>query len=757
MSADTSDSRLVVQRYLLRPFSINSMTLKSLSINKKLLLSFFCLALCSAGGGFISWYLLDSVRQYQATKSNMNQLVTLVQEAQQAEKSFLLYDQIAPSYYETSTSDNLVTYHEKIVLASKKLKELQQDELVTQLGLSGQLTLLERELNAYEHHFSRLHAAVSQRGFKDWGLIGEMRSYVHVLLEAVSPEEQVFALSLRRHEKDYLLRKDPKYVDRLNETVEAYKQFLLQATGGHFTKRYQTEAILGIEAYQQHFARIVAIEEQIGKDQNSGMQRDLTESVEAILPVLTHVDEVINTAVDTIYPQSLLVLILSVIFLLSVGILLSYLLTKHLGSPIIRLDAVVNRVLSGDMEVASQIQASNRRDEIGSLVNHFREMMQQLQKSIYEANFKNEKLEQASRDEAARRWLTEGVSTIADELKHQGRPLNDLAYGVISALVRYVGAAQACIYIKGSGEGEEMMNLSACYAANRRKYREGAVYKGEGLIGAAWIENDELFLTEIPQGYLTIQTGLGHIDPQCIFLVPVRSDQGVEAVIELASLQVLSVTERKLVWEVADRLGGVISAVRLQNDSKHLLQETQRMAEELKTNEEELRQNMEELTATQEETLRRHQELVAQLNSQRTTLGIVKDVIAKFFKGMIIADEHRSILHVNDYASFRLRQNEQELLGKNINGFFEEDQEAILKKVINDPSYLLHGFTEPHKLHLQDAYGLTIPIMALMTSVMVQNQTYHVYMFNKYSRDLIKRTLRDARGRQLLSHARGQG
>ena len=733
------------------------MNFNEMSINRKLLLAFLVMIILSGAGGLVTWYLLDSVRTYQESKNQMRDFASHIAEARTAEQNFLLFDQRDPSYWETKTSENIKIFHQELDAARTLMTTLQEDGLIHDLRLEGELGVLNRELLAYERNFNNLESAISRRGFKDWGLIGEMRSYVHVLLEAVSPEEQVFALTLRRHEKDYLLRKDTKYAERLNATAEAYIAYLEQAEGGHFSPEYKSESISGIRAYQQHFSRIVSIEHQIGADRSEGIMRDITLSSRAINPILDKVNAEVDTAVAAIYPQSLLILITSIIFLTGAGILLSYLLTRHLGRPLIRLDKVVNQVLHGEMDIISTLRESKRKDELGNLVNHFREMMLMLQKSMGEARAKNEKLEVAATEEAARSWIAEGLNKIGDSFKNQERSVEDFCYEILSELARYTGSSQGSIYVLRHNEkGEEVMESVACYAGERRKYLRKDFYIGEGLVGAAWIENDEIYLTEIPQGYMTIRTGLGAIEPMCIYLVPVRSERGVEAIIELASLGRYEVKEKELINKLAERLGAVIASLQMQEESRDLLNETRRMAEELRANEEEMRQNMEELEATQEESNRQREELEILLANVRQELYVVRGVIARFFKGLIIADSSSRIFHVNDYASVHLRYTAEDLRNMQLEDCFEEELQKLLEGIISDPNYLLYGFSEPQKMHLLDSFGSPIPMTVIVTRIQEADMEYTVCMFNRFSTDLSRRAIRDERGQHLLRFVRGQ-
>ena len=57
------------------------------------------------------------------------------------------------------------------------------------------------------------------RGFKDYGLEGKMREAIHEL-QSIDSLNQISLLTLRRHEKDFMLRKDYYYLDSLKNESE---------------------------------------------------------------------------------------------------------------------------------------------------------------------------------------------------------------------------------------------------------------------------------------------------------------------------------------------------------------------------------------------------------------------------------------------------------------------------------------------------------------------------------------------------------
>src|SRR5690606_32584770 len=150
--------------------------------------------------------------------------------------------------------------------------------------------------------------------------------------------------------------------------------------------------------------------------------------------------------------------------------------------------------------------------------------------------------------------------------------------------------------------------LEACYAYERKKFLEKRIEFGEGLIGQAYLEKDIIYMTEIPERYVSISSGLGNANPRSDIIIPLISNDTIEAVIEIASFQKMEKHEIEFMQKVGEYVASAIAAVKVNQRTKALLQSTQEQAEEMRSQEEEMRQNMEELQATQEEVQRRTQE-----------------------------------------------------------------------------------------------------------------------------------------------------
>ena len=159
------------------------------------------------------------------------------------------------------------------------------------------------------------------------------------------------------------------------------------------------------------------------------------------------------------------------------------------------------------------------------------------------------------------------------------------------------------------------------YAYNRKKYRQGIIHKGEGLVGQCWVEGETIFMTKVPDNYIRIESGLGDALPTCVLLVPLKVDDKVMGVLELASFQVFAPHQIELVEKLAESIASTVSTVRVNQVTASLLEEQSELMQNLRAQEEELRQNQEELMTTQEEMTRRLEESERTILQKDHTIG----------------------------------------------------------------------------------------------------------------------------------------
>ncbi|WP_333820335.1 GAF domain-containing protein [Ohtaekwangia sp.] len=220
-----------------------------------------------------------------------------------------------------------------------------------------------------------------------------------------------------------------------------------------------------------------------------------------------------------------------------------------------------------------------------------------------------EQLKQLKREEERRLWTNEGLTRFSEIVRNHQNNLTELSNEVIRFLTRYFGAQQGGLFVLREEDTGSYLELAACYAYDRKKFIERRVDIGIGLIGQAYLEGETTLLTKLPQGYTYITSGMGEATPGCLVIVPMKYNDKIEAIIELASLEKFEDYQIIFLEKAGEFVASALQSVRTTERMQQLLTISQRQTEEMRATEEELRQNLEELQATQEAMFRKQEEL----------------------------------------------------------------------------------------------------------------------------------------------------
>ncbi|MCG8411569.1 MAG: hypothetical protein MI739_09825 [Bacteroidales bacterium] len=252
---------------------------------------------------------------------------------------------------------------------------------------------------------------------------------------------------------------------------------------------------------------------------------------------------------------------------------------------------------------AHQVGEGNLDYEIQLLSDsdHLRKSLIEMQNKLKEAA----KLQEEKRQEEEKRiWTNEGLAKLNEILRKQLGE-KELAYEILSFIIHYLDANQGGIFIKNENENTITFDLKAFHAFNRRKYLKKSFELGESLIGSCALEKQKIHLTEIPQDYIEITSGLGGSSPKSLILIPMKMEDEVLGIIEIASFNYLEKHQIDFLENASLSIASTLNMASTNKRTSELLEKTQQQAEEMAAQEEEMRQNMEELQATQEESARR--------------------------------------------------------------------------------------------------------------------------------------------------------
>ena len=227
--------------------------------------------------------------------------------------------------------------------------------------------------------------------------------------------------------------------------------------------------------------------------------------------------------------------------------------------------------------------------------------------------------------EKKRNWVIKGLAELGNVLRSNYDDPDEFYFNILRNIINYISANQGGFFIiRDSGKGK-ILELRSSYAYNRRKYLKKEIEIGEGLIGQCAFEKQITHITDLPDNYIQITSGLGKSNPKNLILAPFVLNDNIYGVMELASFNIFDEFTIDYLNQCAESVASSLASVEINNTTKLLLEKTKIQAEEIASREEEMRQNMEELETTQEESQRKVEQLEQIIAELKNSQSINKD------------------------------------------------------------------------------------------------------------------------------------
>jgi PAS domain S-box-containing protein len=282
------------------------------------------------------------------------------------------------------------------------------------------------------------------------------------------------------------------------------------------------------------------------------------------------------------------------------------------------------------------------------------------------------------REDEIRNWSTHGVALFNDILRMDNNNLEKLCLNIIRNIIQYLSANQGGIFLMDKEEESTYLDLVAAYAFDRQKFLKKRIGIGEGLAGTCALEKKTILLSRIPDDYMEITSGLGGAKPSCLLIVPLKKDEEVLGVLEIASFNPFKPHEVEFVEKVAESIASAMITVRLHLQTSQYLERFQQQAEEMKAQDEELRQNIEELQATHEQMERmkaeedaRNQKMMKEIEDNRKLLiSLLNEIPEKIF----LKDDKGRFIIANKPVADNYNCTVEEILGKSDFDFYPREE-----------------------------------------------------------------------------------
>ncbi|NIK73892.1 PAS domain S-box-containing protein [Thermonema lapsum] len=702
-------------------------------IRSKLWLSASLLLLLGMAVGGAAFFYVRYIAQYDNYRSESEQLNAQVHRAYALLQTFLEVEQRNEHYMETGKSRVLFEYEKVKQEGNQLLARLAQQEgvyherMAVELGVDSLLERMTKEWRAFDKTFVRLQERVKERGYVASGAMGQMHIAARKL-NLILKKQDTLALPLfekmRRYEKDFFLKKDARLIRR----VEKAAQELEAALPASMSPVLRLTVKDHLNDYLQAFNRVVALEKQIGLNEDSGLRAEAKQHMIQLHNDSRLLAESTARHIDTLWWRAKLIFASVLLILLLVGVGVALYQHYAVARPIGRLNKLTTAVTENinNEEAAQALAEFDDETEVGDIARNFSVMVTKLKASVEETKTRDEKLAEYIREEAKRKWAAEGLAIFGEILRSNYNDLERQSYEIISTLVEYTECQMGALFIVEDDEEPPYLELKASYAYGRPKYLKKKVAWGEGIVGAAWREGDKISLTDIPEDYPKVITGsLIEGKPKHVLVVPLQSDTtGIVGVIELASIRLIEEDKIDFIERLSSRIASTIAAVRANERNAKLLEASRKYAEELKNKEKELEVKVQQY----DQWIR---ELEKKLNAIAEEAHIYRSIINRIYEGIILTNERFIITKVNRYVLKRFGYRRTELEGQPVDILIETNYNNIIDLRHRRFQLNYKSFTQNVTGKVIDSEGKMHPVQMMAGKLEIDTKIVYVFLFNE--------------------------
>lgn len=353
-----------------------------MSFRNKLLAVFLTFSVLSILLAICSTYYFRSKYNLADLTHRLYKLQVYVLEDLRAQSQLFRSDENDLDYFKTHKSELLNKHDLFLDKIQKECISLSRMNEPLPRNYREQIIDFNKEILLLTSIFYQTELAYFKRGFRDYGAEGKMRESAHEL-ERIGEIPREKLLSLRRHEKDYILRKDTIYIQKLMSEVRELLDSLKRNSPPSQQKRWM------LENYADQFAQLVKADSVLGFHNNSGLKARwdqqaelLTQKVERLVKSAQIQQKTLSEKYERLYYGFFSAFI-------SISIAGSFWLAKRFTRTINHLNAQMRSfVQSAYTEVT--VYPSKNSDEIGQLAKNFEVMQQDLVDYIHQFQHKVE-------------------------------------------------------------------------------------------------------------------------------------------------------------------------------------------------------------------------------------------------------------------------------------------------------------------------------------------------------------------------------
>jgi len=601
---------------------------------------------------FINLKKATDARNYSNDYTELYHIWTTIRHAQH---DFLINYNDDVVFFQTEQNKNIrksqISYSKYISIVDS----LKVTSYVVKNDLHDKMMVSYDYVTKVENVFEQISHNLFLRGSQKTGIIGDCNAYYNLAYDYTSdPKMKIYLSKLSNYFLQYLNTPNQIYYQNF---LSVYTQMNVYITNNSFVDTNQVDSniiivgnsnfsadfINSANSFKKSFLKLVALDRKIFLNNQANLMSQWKELNSFVFEEFKKGTIEANMLKKKYFERANILVFVTIAVIALFFIVLSLTFPYFLSSRIRQLQEMIEPLKKGKIPIdkINEIEISTFTELI-EISDNLKQMFFSLKdasvfateigNSNFDFDFKpigeadelgnalillRDNLKKAQEDEIIRRkedeirqWANIGIAKFSDILRQSAKDIFELSSIIIKELTNYLDANQGGIFILNDTFKDDVkleLASSYAYSKERKKKREFAL--GEGLIGTAAVEKATIYMTDIPEDYISITSGLGAANPRSLLIVPLKFEENVLGVLEIASFNLLERYQIDFVERVAESIASAVSITKINERTSKLLERSNIEAEQRSLKEEELRQNLEELQATQERAAQREVEL----------------------------------------------------------------------------------------------------------------------------------------------------
>ncbi|WP_109301064.1 adenylate/guanylate cyclase domain-containing protein [Aquimarina sp. AU474] len=313
----------------------------------------------------LSYTYITKREKIHARTEAIDQSYVLLLKSVKAQQDFFSYETKSQNFFKTGGSHYLDYY---LKLLDSTRYHLQQIDFSSEPELASLITEIKSDITEIDSVFLSLIIQIQARGFKNYNLEGSMRRDAHWLEKQKEiPIEDI--LSLRRHEKDYIIRNEEAYTLKFSKLVVSMREEILK--NNRITKKRKDKLLHYLHGYEDKLTQLVKLDELIGIKNNTGLKEELDQRITVSEVSFSNVVYQTQLWKEKEFNKLTFYFIFITIVLVIGSIAISTYISKKITIPLTELTTHITRFVDSKFTLESEYPVIRTEDEIGRLTRNF--------------------------------------------------------------------------------------------------------------------------------------------------------------------------------------------------------------------------------------------------------------------------------------------------------------------------------------------------------------------------------------------------